>query len=78
MKTLSRPAPPKQTPPSAIYIRDLERALTSETTHRVTIRHGEKTGKLTIEYHGNADLERICGALRALGEGEDARVLAEV
>ena len=49
-----------------IYVQDLERTMASATGHKVTIQHGEKKGKLTIEYYGNDDLEAVCQALRGI------------
>lgn len=50
----------------AMYIRELEREMASKTNHTVKISHGAKKGKLTIEYYGNEDLERICAALEKI------------
>lgn len=50
----------------AMYIRELEREMASKTNHTVRISHGAKKGKLTIEYYGNEDLERICAALEKI------------
>lgn len=49
-----------------IYVRDLERSMSSLTGHRITIRHGAKKGTLTIEYYGNDDLDAVCQALRSV------------
>ena len=49
-----------------IYVRDLERSMSALTGHRITIRHGAKKGKLTIEYYGNDDLDAVCQALRGV------------
>ncbi|MEA4920490.1 MAG: ParB/RepB/Spo0J family partition protein [Clostridiaceae bacterium] len=51
---------------SAIYVRELERSLSSATGHKIVINHGKKKGKLTIEYYGNDDLERVCAALNRI------------
>lgn len=40
-------------------IRDLEKRLGEHLSARVTLKHGAKRGKLTIEYVGNEDLDRI-------------------
>ena len=50
----------------AMYVRELERNLASSTGHKVTIKHGRKKGKLTIEYYGNEDLDKICAALNKI------------
>ena len=55
---------PEKTP--NIYVQDLERAMASITGHKVTIQHGEKKGKITIEYYGNEDLEAVCEALKGI------------
>ena len=55
---------PEKTPD--IYVQDLERAMASITGHKITIRHGEKKGKITIEYYGNEDLEAVCEALKGI------------
>lgn len=50
----------------AIYIEDLQRRLSAQTGYKVTIRHGAKKGKLSIEYYGNDGLEALCQALRTI------------
>ena len=55
---------PEKTPD--IYVQDLERAMASLTGHKITIKHGEKKGKITIEYYGNEDLEAVCEALKGI------------
>ena len=55
---------PQKTPD--IYVQDLERAMSSLTSHKITIKHGEKKGKITIEYYGNEDLEAVCEALKGI------------
>ena len=55
---------PSKTPD--IYVQDLERAMASLTGHKITIKHGEKKGKITIEYYGNEDLEAVCEALKGI------------
>ena len=42
-----------------IVIRDLEKRIGAHFNSKVAIKHGAKKGKLTIEYLGNDDLERI-------------------
>ena len=56
----------KQPSPDGVYIKELERSLESETGHKISIIHGKKRGRLTIEYFGNEDLERICQAIKGL------------
>ena len=55
---------PEKTPD--IYVQDLERAMAAITGHKITIKHGEKKGKITIEYYGNEDLEAVCEALKGI------------
>src|SRR6184192_1848081 len=47
--------------PSAIE--DLQNRLQEELATHVTIHHGEKRGRIEIEYYGNDDLQRILTAL---------------
>ncbi len=59
--------PKEKTPKTPdIYVQDLERAMASLTGHKITIKHGEKKGKITIEYYGNEDLEAVCEALKGI------------
>lgn len=62
---------PEKTPD--IYVQDLERTMASLTGHKVTIRHGEKKGTLTIEYYGNDDLEAVCQALKGIRTDKGAQ-----
>lgn len=62
---LKSPKNPRQKQPD-IYVQDLERTMSAETGHKITIRHGAKKGTLTIEYYGNEDLEAVCLALKAV------------
>jgi ParB family chromosome partitioning protein len=48
---------------SSAAIDDLQEKLQQHLGTRVQIHHGEKRGKIEIEYYGNADLERIVAAL---------------
>ena len=54
----------KKSDMAAIYIKKLEQDMSSSTGHRISIKHGAKKGKLTIEYYGNEDLEKVCNALK--------------
>ena len=54
----------KKSDMAAIYIKKLEQDMSSSTGHRISIKHGAKKGKLTIEYYGNEDLEKVCEALK--------------
>ena len=49
-----------------IYVQDLERAMEAITGHKISIKHGAKKGKITIEYYGNEDLEAVCDALKGI------------
>jgi len=40
-------------------VRDLERRIGETLNTRVSVKHGAKRGKITIEYFGNEDLDRI-------------------
>ncbi len=62
---LKSPRQAKEKAPD-IYVRDLERSMSSLTGHKITIRHGAKKGTLTIEYYGNDDLDAVCQALRGV------------
>ena len=55
---------PEKTPD--IYVEQLERDMSSLTAHSITIKHGAKKGKITIEYYGNEDLEAVCEALKGI------------
>lgn len=50
----------------AIYVQELERSLSGDTGHKITIKHGKKRGTVSIEYYGNDDLEGICQAVREI------------
>ena len=47
-------------------LRDLEKRISDHLNARASLKHGAKKGKLTIEYLGNDDLDRI---LEKLGLG---------
>jgi ParB family chromosome partitioning protein len=42
---------------------DLQNRLQEHLGTRVTLHHGEKRGRIEIEYYGNDDLQRVLGAL---------------
>jgi ParB family chromosome partitioning protein len=44
-------------------IADLQARLQEHLGTRVTLHHGEKRGRIEIEYYGNDDLQRVLGAL---------------
>lgn len=51
--------PRKQPEGESTAIRDLEKRMGEHFNTRVSMKHGAKRGKITIEYHGNDDLDRI-------------------
>jgi ParB family chromosome partitioning protein len=44
-------------------IEDLQNRLQQHLGTRVTLHHGEKRGRIEVEYYGNDDLQRVLGAL---------------
>ncbi|CAN5548517.1 ParB/RepB/Spo0J family partition protein [soil metagenome] len=48
---------------------DLQERLQQHLGTRVTLHHGEKRGRIEIEYYGNDDLQRVLHAI-GLGDGE--------
>jgi len=48
---------------SSALLNDLENRLQEHLATRVTIHHGEKRGRIEIEYYGENDLDRIVSAL---------------
>jgi ParB family chromosome partitioning protein len=44
-------------------IEDLQNRLQQHLGTRVTLHHGEKRGRIEIEYYGNDDLQRVLAAL---------------
>jgi ParB family transcriptional regulator, chromosome partitioning protein len=54
---------------SSAAVRDLENRLQQHLATHVTIQHGEKRGRIEIEYYGTDDLDRV---VRALGLPADA------
>lgn len=53
----------KSTDAEATAIRDLEKRIGEHLSSRVTMKHGAKKGRITIEYVGNEDLDRILDKL---------------
>jgi ParB family chromosome partitioning protein len=49
--------------PSSAVIRDLQERLQRRLGTHVRLHHGEKRGRIEIEYYGDADLERIVAAI---------------
>jgi ParB family chromosome partitioning protein len=54
---------------TAIAVEDLQNRLQQHLATHVTIHHGDKRGRIEIEYYGTEDLQRIVTAL-GLPEGE--------
>ena len=48
---------------SSVGLSDLENRLQQHLATRVTIHHGEKRGRIEIEFYGNDDLQRVLGVL---------------
>ena len=48
---------------SSTALKDLENRLQQHLATHVTIHHGEKRGRIEIEFYGNDDLQRVVGAL---------------
>ena len=66
VKQLQKPKKMRKEKPETIYINALQKEMSEKTGHKVVISHGAKKGKLTIEYYGNEDLERVCDALKKI------------
>jgi ParB family chromosome partitioning protein len=50
-------------------IEDLQSRLQEHLGTRVLVHHGEKRGRIEIEYYGNDDLQRVLGAIGLPNEG---------
>ena len=59
----TRPRRKRQTLATSATIDDLQNRLQEHLGTRVTIHHGEKRGRVEIEYYGNDDLQRVLNAL---------------
>jgi ParB family chromosome partitioning protein len=62
----TRPRKKRQTAATAVtsaMIDDLQNRLQEHLGTRVTLHHGEKRGRIEIEYYGNEDLQRVLAAL---------------
>ena len=55
-------------PKPDLYVRELEHEMSAATGRRVSIAAGRKKGRITLEYFGNEDLERICEALKKISK----------
>jgi ParB family chromosome partitioning protein len=59
----TRPRRKRQTAATSATIEDLQNRLQEHLGTRVTFHHGEKRGRIEIEYYGNDDLQRVLNAL---------------
>ncbi len=59
----TRPRRRRQAVATSAAIDDLQNRLQEHLGTRVLIHHGEKRGRIEIEYYGNDDLQRVLGAL---------------
>lgn len=59
----TRPRRRRQVPATSATIEDLQNRLQQHLGTRVVVHHGEKRGRIEIEYYGNDDLQRILSAL---------------
>jgi len=58
----------KLSPQAEIYIRRIQDELRSRFATNVAVKHGDKVGRIEIEYYGNEDLDRV---LELLGVSVD-------
>ena len=68
----TRPRRRRQAPTVSVTpatIEELQNRLQQHLGTRVTVHHGEKRGRIEIEYYGNDDLQRVLSAL-GLSESE--------
>ena len=68
IKRLQKPekAPAARDPLAVDYLRECETALTRKLGRRVLIQNGKKKGILSLEYHGDEDLQRLLDLLEKL------------
>jgi len=59
----ARPRRKRQTATTSATIDDVQNRLQEHLGTRVTVHHGEKRGRIEIEYYGNDDLQRVLNAL---------------
>src|SRR5436190_926347 len=59
----TRPRRRRQTVATSATIDDVQNRLQEHLGTRVTVHHGEKRGRIEIEYYGNDDLQRVLNAL---------------
>ena len=67
--TAERPRSPKPPGPTDVFLRDIERRLTSALNSRVNVRSSGKRGKIVIEYRDIDDLERLLATLGVEDDG---------
>ncbi|MCG8598902.1 MAG: transcriptional regulator, partial [Verrucomicrobiales bacterium] len=53
------PAKSKVSPQAEAYLRQIQDELRGRFSTNIAIQHGDKRGKIEIEYYGNDDLGRI-------------------
>lgn len=70
VKELTKKQPQKEKPPVneefIIQLNNISDSLCRHFGTKVNISHGEKKGKIEIEYYGNEDLDRILGLLNVI------------
>lgn len=59
VKNLLRVAPKKKTVQKAPHLKEIEEDLTERLGTKVLLKHGDKKGKIEIEYYGEEELHRI-------------------
>jgi ParB family chromosome partitioning protein len=59
----TRPRRKRQTAATSATIDDVQNRLQEHLGTRVVVHHGEKRGRIEIEYYGNDDLQRVLNAL---------------
>lgn len=59
----TRPRRKRQIAATSATIDDVQNRLQEHLGTRVTVHHGEKRGRIEIEYYGNDDLQRVLNAL---------------
>ncbi len=74
VKKLLRPDPAPAAPPAVdgLYLKEVEKNLSSRFGRKVKIRHGKKRGKIELEYYNESDLEALLGVLEQFRGGREA------
>ncbi len=76
VKRLLKPSPKDVSPPSSasgqlsLYLKEMEKELSSRYGRRVKIQHGKKKGKIELEYYSQSDLEVLLGTLDSARGGK--------